>query len=119
MAICPECGGRLTPLRPLFTSPWRNIGCRWCRATLAPSYAARWGRDMTLLAALLGFSAWIWFRFRNDPVLFVGVALVLGWLALLVLGWLAESLFPLRTIVPRDSRRFRRSDTSPGQDSDV
>ena len=109
MASCPECGGRLIPLRPLLTLPWRNIKCRWCRAVLAMSPGARWIRDICLFFAGTGFTFWLLARFRQDPPVFVGVAFVLGWAALLFLGWLAEAVFPLRTIVPRDARWLRKS----------
>lgn len=116
MATCPECGGRLIPLRPLFTLPWRNIKCRWCRAVLAMSRGARWIRDIAVFFAGIGFSAWLWSRFRQDPPVFVGVAFVLGWAALVFVGWLAEAVFPLRTIIPRDARWLRKPQPEDDQE---
>lgn len=118
MATCPECGGRLAPLRPLLGRPWGAIGCRWCRALLLPAPGLRLVIWLALGLAGGAGSAWLLRRFADDPPLFLTVVVAIGWGGVAVIGWLAESLLPLRTLIPRDSRRARGApDESAGADA--
>lgn len=104
MASCPECGGRVG-FRPLLRkAPWEEILCPWCRAGIA---LPRWWRRLRNLlltlagatATTLAIAAWV----ESGDTLHL---ILLGAVIFLVLGLLlaAESLVPLRTIVPRGMR---------------
>jgi hypothetical protein len=91
----------------LFSSPWRAIACRWCRATLSSGGTARIARDLVLIVALCGASWWAirLMQTRPGPI---GLLCLIGvWLGIWFGCWVLDIALPLTTLIPRDSRRSR------------
>ncbi|RMG43154.1 MAG: hypothetical protein D6718_12845 [Acidobacteria bacterium] len=104
MATCPECGGRLFPVRPAaLVLPREGVCCRWCRALLRLpwTWRAAWLGALVLALAAAAYAA---FRVPAGPARLL-------WLAGLAAGvplaaWLAGSCLPLATVRPRDYREW-------------
>lgn len=113
MATCPECGGRLFPLRPgSLILPREAVRCRWCRALLA---VPAWLRA-AILSGLLLFSFGVALVRPSGaggeaaPRLLIAAAIAT---AAAVLAWLIGSCAPLRTLRPRDHRDWHAA-AEPG-----
>lgn len=110
MALCPECGGRISPASLIKLAPRAPMRCRWCRATLQVPLVSQ-VLSLTVffggsLGAALYFGSW-YLNADNMLPLIVLAGVVLG---LMLLAVLIQWLLPLQTVVPRDFRDWATAD---------
>ena len=119
MALCPECGGRLGPVRLFRWRPRDPIQCPWCRSHLAIRRWVRWLCDGLLVGGGSTAVAWSVTRYLDsgsDIFLFWGLGA--GLLVLAVAG-IIETAVPLETRVPRDFRDWKKEMQTECDDAPV
>jgi hypothetical protein len=110
MALCPECGGKVSPFEVVKLRPGATVRCRWCRARLQiPWWSQAIAGGLFLVGSFAGgIYLGSWYLRTNDPLpLILLAAAVLG---LALLAVLIEWLLPLYTLVPRDFRDWKAAE---------